>query len=164
MIRPPTRTVDLTVELRLSNDTIVDFGSVHREWLKRPTVAATVIEPVRDVSVLDITANNVTATSTPTDETAQLQINLPTSHGVDGGASITTGGAKVVRNVEPRADERYTPVSDSAKRKRGAARSRIYAQTAPNDLHQVYVAGHRVGADPDLNIRWTLARQYTWVN
>jgi hypothetical protein len=158
-------TVDLTVELRLSDDSIVDFGSVHREWLQRPTAVATAIEPVRGVTVSDITANNVMATSTPTDETAQLQINLPTSHRVDGGASIETGRAKVVWNVQPRVDESYTTTaSASTKRKRSAVRSRIRAQSAPDDPYQVYDAGRRVGADPDLNIRMTLARQYAWLN
>jgi hypothetical protein len=167
-IHPPagfSGTVDLTVELRLSDDSIVDFGSVHREWLQRPTVVATVIEPVRGVTVSDITANNVTTPSTPTNEAPQLQINLATSHRVGSGASIETGGAEVVWNVQPRADERYTATaSASAKRKRAAAHSRIHAQAAPDDPNQVYDAGRRVGADPDLNIRMTLARQYAWLN
>jgi hypothetical protein len=166
-IHPPagfSGTLDLTVELRLSDDSIVDFGSVHREWLQRPAVVATVIEPVRGVTVSDITANNVTTPSTPTNEAAQLQINLP-SHRVDGGASIETGGTEAVWNVQPRADERNAATaSASAKRKRGAAHSRIHAQVAPDDPYQVYDAGRRVGADPDLNIRMTLARQYAWLN
>jgi hypothetical protein len=158
-------TVDLTVELRLSDDSIVDFGSVHREWLQRPTVVATVIEPVRGATVSDITADNVTATSTATDETVQLQINRPTSRRVDGGASIETGRAKVVWNVQPRANERYTATaSASTKRKKSAVRPRIRAQAAPDDPYQVNDAGRHVGADPDLNIRMTLVRQYAWLN
>jgi hypothetical protein len=160
-IHPPpgfSGTVDLTVELRRSDDTIVDFGSVHREWLQRPTAA-------RGVTVSDITANSVTATSTPTNQTAKLQINLPTSHGVDGAASVKTRGAEVVWNVHPGADERHTAnATVSAKRKRSAVRSRIHAQEAPDDSYQVYDAVRRIGADPDLNIRMTLAKQHTWLN
>ena len=111
MIHPPTGfsgTVDLTVELRLPDDTIVDFGSAHREWLPRP---------------------------------------------------------KVVSNAQPGTDERHTTTaSASAKRKRGAVHSRIHALPRRDDRYQVHYAGRRVGADPDLNIRRELARQYTWVN
>lgn len=98
--------------------------------------------------VSDITYNNVTVTSTPTDETALLKTNLlPMSQRVHGGASIGTGSAKAVRNA-------------STKRKRGAVHSRIHA----HDRYQVYDGKRRVGADPDLNIRSTLARQHTWLN
>jgi len=163
-IHPPAGfngTVDLTVELRLSDDSIVDFGLVHREWVQRPSGS----EPVPGATVSDITSNNVTATSTPTDKTARLQTNLPASHRVHGGASIETGGAKVVWSVRPRADERRTgAVSASAKRKRGTVRSRSYAQASPDDPYQVHAAGRLVGADPDLNIRMTLARQSVWGN
>jgi hypothetical protein len=167
-INPPagfSGAVDLTVELRLSDDTIVDFGSVHREWRQRPTAVTTVIEQVRGVAVSDITAKNVTATSTQTEETAQLQTNLPASHPIDGGASIETGGAEVVLKVQPGVDERHTAIATaSAKPKRGAVRSRIHALAAPDSPYQVYDAGSRVGADPDPNIRMTLARQYAWLN
>ena len=152
-------TVDLTIELRLSNDSIVDFGLVRREWLQRPSGS----QPARGATVSDITSNNVTATSTPTDKTARLKTNPPASRRVHGGASIKTGSAKVVSSVRPRADERRTEAaSASAKRKRGAVRSRIYAQAAPDDPHQVDGAGRLIGADPDLNIRMTLARQSVW--
>jgi hypothetical protein len=163
-IHPPAGyngTVDLTVELRLSDDSIVDSGSVHREWLLSPSVS----EPVRGAAVSDITSNNVTATSTPTDENARSKTNLPTSPRVHGGVSIETGSAKVVSNVRARAGERRTATaSASMKRKRGAVRSRIHAQAAPDARYQVYDGGRRVGADPDLNIRSTLARQHTWLN
>jgi hypothetical protein len=135
-IHPPagfTGTVDLTVDLRLSDDSIVDSGSVRREWLQK--------------------------TSTPTDKTTRLKTNLPASHRVHGGELIETGSTKVVSSVRPRADERRTATaSASAKRKRGAVRSRICAQVAPDYHYQVYYAGRPVGADPDLNIRMTLAR------
>jgi hypothetical protein len=164
MIHPPagfSGTVDLTVDLRLPDDSIVDSGSVHREWLPKPSVS----EPVHGATVSDITSSNVAATSTPTDETARLKTNLPTSHRVHGGASIETRGAKVVSKVRPRAGERRTATaSASANRKRAAVRSRIRAQAAVDSQHQVYDAGRRVGADPDLNIRMTIARQYGWLN
>ena len=163
-IHPPagfTGTVDLTVELRRSDDTIIDFGSVHREWLRRPT--ATPNAPVSGVTVSDITVNNVTATSTPTDETAQLQINVPTSHRVAAATSVKTGGAEVAWNVQPAAVERHTATkTTSAKRKRAAVRSRNHAQAA--SANQVYDPVRLVAADPDLSIRMTLARQYAWLN
>jgi hypothetical protein len=124
-INPPTGfsgTVDLTVELRLRDDTIADFGSAHREWLQRPKV--------------------VSNAQPGTDE-----------------RHTTTASASAKRN------ERHTATaSASAKRKRVAVHSRIHALPRRNDRDQVHYAGRRVGADPDLNIRRTLARQYTWVN
>jgi hypothetical protein len=157
-IHPPagfSGAVDLTVDLRLSDDSLVDTGSVHREWLQRPSAS----EPVRGVTDSDITAKNVVATLTPADETARLETNLRASHRVHNGTSVETGSTKDVWNVRPRADARHTATaSPSAKRKRGAVRSRIRAQAAPDDHYQVYYAGRPVGADPDLNIRMTLAR------
>jgi hypothetical protein len=133
-IHPPagfSGTVDLTVVLRLSDDSIVDSGTVHREWLQ-PSMS----KPVGGATVSDITA---------------------TSHRVHAGASTETGSAKVVSR--PRADKRRTATaSASAKRKRAAERSRICAQAASDNHYQVNYAGRRVGADPDLNIRMTLAR------
>jgi hypothetical protein len=168
-IHPPTGfsgAVDLTVELRRSDDTIVDRGSVHREWLERPIVAATMIEPVRGVTFSDITANNVMATSTPTDQTAQsTDKSADLAPGSVMGAPIETGRAGIVWNVQPEADKGHTATATaSAKRKRGAVRSRIHAQAAHEDRYQVYGAGRLVGADPDLDIRTTLARQYAWLN
>jgi hypothetical protein len=157
-IHPPagfSGAVDLTVDLRLSDDSLVDSGFLHREWLQRPSAS----EPVRRVTDSNITTNNVLATLTPTDETARLESNLSTSYRVHNGTSVETGGTKDVWNVRPRADARHTAIaSASAKRKRGAVRSRIRAQAAPDDHYQVYYAGRPVGADPDLNIRMTLAR------
>jgi hypothetical protein len=154
-------TIDLAVELRRSDDTVVDRGSVHREWLDRPPVAATMIEPVRGMTVSDTTASKVTATSTSTDETAQKRM---TPHRVGGGASIETGGAKIVLKVEPQADKGNSVTATAfAKRKMGAVRPRNHTQAAHDDRYQVYSAGSRAGADPDLDIRMTLARQYGWM-
>jgi hypothetical protein len=118
-IHPPpgfSGAVDLTVELRRPDDTVVDRGSVHREWLQRPTIAAP---------------------PTPMDETARVA---------------------VVRHVQPRTGKAHTAT------KRGAVRSRTHAQAAHDDRYQVYGGGRRVGADPDLDIRMTLAKQYAWLN
>jgi hypothetical protein len=119
--------------------------------------ASTVI--IRSLTSPNGAGNSVTVTSTPTDETAGLKTNLlPMSHRGHGGASIKTGSAKVVR-------KKYTATaSASTKRKRAAVRSRIHARAASDDYYQVYDGGRRVGADPDLNIRMTLARQHTWLN
>jgi hypothetical protein len=157
-IHPPagfSGAVDLTVDLRLSDDSLVDSGSVHREWLERPSAS----EPVRGVTDSDSTAKNVMTTLTATDETARLETNLHASHRVHNGTSVETGSTKDVWKVRPRADARHAATaSASAKRKRAAVRSRIRAQAAPDDHYQVYYAGRPVGADPDLNIRMTLAR------
>jgi hypothetical protein len=153
-IHPPagfSGTVDLTVDLRLSDDSIVDSGTVHREWIQRPPVS----KPVGGATVSDSTAN--TATSTPKDEIVRLRTNPPTPHRVHSGASIETRNAKVASSVRPRANERRTATaSASAKRKRGAVRLQFRAQAVPD--YQVYYAGRPVGADPDLNIRMTLAK------
>jgi len=47
MISPPPGfggAVDLTVELRLADDTVIDHGSLHREWRQSPAIAAAQIE------------------------------------------------------------------------------------------------------------------------
>lgn len=167
-IHPPpgfSGAVDLTVELRRVDDTVVDRGSVHREWLQRSTVAAPLSESARGVTVSDIPANNVMITSAPTNKTAQLRINLPASHRVGGGATIATGGAEVVWNVQRGANKGYSATATpSAKWKRSAVHSRNHAQATHDDRYQVYGAGRRVGADPDLDIRMTIARQYSWLN
>jgi hypothetical protein len=109
------------------------------------------------VTVWDIAANKATATSTPTDETAQLRIKLPTSHQVGGLASIGTSDAQVALNVQPGTDKGYTAaVTAFAKRKRGAVRPRIHTQAARDDRYQVYKAESRAGANPDMDIRMTL--------
>ncbi|HEY2530893.1 MAG TPA: hypothetical protein VGJ20_23665 [Xanthobacteraceae bacterium] len=46
MIYPPPGfdgAVDLQVEVKLADDSIIDRGSLHREWLQRPSVAAAAI-------------------------------------------------------------------------------------------------------------------------
>jgi hypothetical protein len=129
-------------------------------------LAAASMAIIRSLTSPDGTGNNVTVTPAPTDETARLKTNpAPTSHQILGGASIKTGSAKVVRNVQPRADGRYrATASTSTKRRKSAVRSRSYAQAASHDRYRVYDGGRRIGADPDLNIRRTLARQHTWLN
>jgi hypothetical protein len=47
MIRPPQGfggAIDLTIELRLADDAIVDRGSLHCEWLPKPTFTATPLD------------------------------------------------------------------------------------------------------------------------
>lgn len=145
-IHPPpgfSGAIDLTVELRRSDETVVDRGSVHREWLQR---------------------SSVSVTSTPTDETAQLRTNRPALHRAGAGASIESRGASVVRNVQPGARKGHTASAASAKRKRGAVRSPTHARAAHDHRYHVYGGGRRVGVDPDLDIRITLAKQYDWLN
>jgi serine/threonine protein phosphatase 1 len=53
MINPPPEfggSVDLSVELRLADDTVIDRGSLHREWPQLPAAAAASIAPADSVS------------------------------------------------------------------------------------------------------------------
>jgi len=93
---------------------------------------------------------------------AQERLNLLASIKVDGGESVAVSRMEVLRKVEPRTAARYTESLVGSARPRRHASNLLMHVTAPpegpNDAHGVYVAGARVGADPDPNIRTQLMR------
>jgi DnaJ domain len=76
MIYPPPGFdggVDLQVELRLADDTVVERGSLHREWRQRPPVAA-VIESAGSASTKS--AEHETANPTTADDNVYAAVQL----------------------------------------------------------------------------------------
>jgi hypothetical protein len=65
-IHPPpgfSGAVDLAVELRLADDTIVDRGSVHRTWLRKST--ASIVDSIAGMTVADKADSKSTTTPPP---------------------------------------------------------------------------------------------------
>jgi serine/threonine protein phosphatase 1 len=54
--------IDLTVELRLADDTVIDHGPVHREWEQPPAAATPTVEPADTVSANSADQETRTAT------------------------------------------------------------------------------------------------------
>jgi hypothetical protein len=77
MIYPPPGfdgAFDLQVELKLADDTIIDRGSVQREWRQRPSVAAAPIESAGGSSAKS--ADPETANPTTADDNVQAAAQL----------------------------------------------------------------------------------------
>jgi hypothetical protein len=93
---------------------------------------------------------------------AQERLNLLSSSKIDGGASAAVSPTRALRKVELRTVARYIEIlAGSARPKRQPDNLAIHATAPPewpNDAHGVYVAGARIGADPDPNIRMQLMR------
>jgi hypothetical protein len=78
MIHPPpgfTGVLDFAVELRLVDDTVVDRGSFRLEW--SPTITSVPVESASERASLDDSANNATASATPTQQSAPEQAARP---------------------------------------------------------------------------------------
>jgi len=135
-IQPPpgfSGAIDLAVELRLSDDTLIDRGSMRREWLGRPTLVATMTEPVRGSAGL---APNATIKAQAT-ERAHVHRN---------GAAIAASKHKL------------TAAGSGKSRRHARAAVRLSAPAAdPTDVH---FAGSHVGSDPDPHIRAVLVRDF----
>jgi curved DNA-binding protein CbpA len=232
-IQPPpgfSGTINLAVELRLIDDTVVDRGSLHFEWLEKPRVGAEQIESAEATPALKNPADKASPVPPPTDQNADKASPAPPPAGRDAtdshqGIDVLIGrsekliaGGKVdaARTLlQPAAEAHdaraalalgatYDPVmlavlqgqGDDADvslaldwykkaRKFGSveAQGRLNllsartaeprkhvshrpplvraprpAQTEPTDPNGVYVAGTRVGSDPDPNIRTQLLR------
>jgi hypothetical protein len=231
-IKPPpgfSGKIDLTVELRLIDDTVVDSGSLHFEWLEKPTVAAERIEsadttrasespvhksvptpPTNQNAVQDATGSQPVTDSHPDHDPIDLLIGLSEK-------LIAAGNVEAARTLlQPAAEAHdaraalalggtYDPIMLALLQGHGAAadvslaldwykkaqefgsadaqgrlkllsahtagpKKQVFhrppplvhapkqAQTAPTDPNGVYVAGTRVGSDPDPNIRAQLLR------
>jgi hypothetical protein len=90
---------------------------------------------------------------------AQQRLQLLASPGIDGGP-IAVGQAPISRSVKPGPVAKDV-TSEQAKHKPALARQPSNEPRSPalqNDASGVYVAGERVGADPDPNIRAQLLR------
>jgi curved DNA-binding protein CbpA len=73
MIQPPSGfgdTVDLAVELRLADDTIVDRGSLRLQWPRTRTVTSAPIESAGGTAVSDDVASKAMASPPPVDQNA----------------------------------------------------------------------------------------------
>jgi curved DNA-binding protein CbpA len=72
-IKPPpgfSGTIDLAVELRLVDDTLADRGSLHLDWLQKPTAAAERIESANATPASDSPVDKSLPTPPPRDQNA----------------------------------------------------------------------------------------------
>jgi hypothetical protein len=153
--------VDLVVELRLADGTVVDRRTMHREWLQRPTVV-TVAESGRGVQFSDDRVDSAAAPSESVREIAQQRPDPLVSSHTDGGETVAINRVEVAPKVE-------APIAAKeavgAKPKRQVhVRSSVHPEASTADRHAVYFAGNHIGADPDVNVRMALARQYSWMH
>jgi hypothetical protein len=80
IIQPPSgfgETIDLGVELRLADDTLIDHKSLRLKWLRVRTVVPDQIESVGGIAVSGISAEKVTATPPQTDQNGDHQAAQP---------------------------------------------------------------------------------------
>jgi hypothetical protein len=157
--------VDLVVELRLSDGTVVDRGTMHREWLQRPTVAVTVAESRHSAVILEEGGHIATAPPEPVPNIAQQRPDPPTANRSDAREAPAINRVKVNPSVEQRVAAQ-DPVDAKHKRR---VRSSVHAEASHTeatsaDRNVVHVAGTRIGADPDVNVRMALEKQYSWLN
>jgi hypothetical protein len=79
-IQPPPGfgdTIDLAVELRLADDTLVDSRSLRLRWMRVRTVVPDQIESVGGIAVSDIAANKATTTPALTNQNADRHAGEP---------------------------------------------------------------------------------------
>jgi len=224
-IQPPAEfsgAIDLTVELRLIDDTVVDRGSLHFEWLQKPAVAAERIETADATPASENPAHKASAAAPPTDQNAaQNAANLHRDHEpvdllIGQSEKLIAGDFEAARTLlQPAAEARdaraaltlgatFDPIMLAILQGQGVtadvslaldwykkalefgsleAQGRLkllsarapepkkhvfhppppvhlpkQAQMPPADPNGVYVAGTRVGSDPDPNIRMQLLR------
>jgi hypothetical protein len=83
-IKPPpgfSGTIDLTVELRLIDDTVVDRGPLHFDWLQKPTAAAERIESADAVPAFENPVDKSSPTPPPRNQNAvQDATDSPPNH------------------------------------------------------------------------------------
>jgi curved DNA-binding protein CbpA len=75
-IQPPagfSGTIDLTIVLRLIDDTVVDRGSSHFEWLQKPAVAAEQFETADATPASESSSDKAPATAPPTTDQTAVQ-------------------------------------------------------------------------------------------
>jgi curved DNA-binding protein CbpA len=90
---------------------------------------------------------------------ARERLELLTSAHIGDEEPIAVARAEISRSVEPRtAAKDAATAAASAKSKSHTVRPPIDIQATPDDPSGVYVAGARIGADPDPNIRAQLMR------
>jgi hypothetical protein len=129
-IHPPpgfSAAIDLAVEQRLSDDSVVDRGSAQRE---RPTVSVTMMESARAVAALDVAPKPTVTTQ-----------------------AIYRG--QVPRSVAAKAGPKHKLTAAVSANPKRPIRSTAVIRSDPNG---VYLAGERIGVDPDPNIRAQLMR------
>jgi curved DNA-binding protein CbpA len=225
-IKPPpgfSGTIDLTVELRLIDDTVVDHGSLHFQWLDKPTVAAKPIESANTTPASENPVAKSTPTPPPRDQNAVQDAtnSHPDHESIDiligqSEKLIAAGNVEAARSLlQPVAESHdaraalvlgstYDPIVLANLQEHGVAadvslalgwykkaqefgsveaqgrlkllsaraaepKKHVFhrpppvqtpkqAPIGPSDPNGVYVAGTRVGSDPDPNIRLQLLR------
>jgi hypothetical protein len=73
MIHPPTEfsvTIDLAIDLRLIDDTVVDHGSLYLEWLPKPTKVPDPTESAGAMAASESSVEKALAIAVPTDRNA----------------------------------------------------------------------------------------------
>jgi hypothetical protein len=134
VIRPPQGfggAINLSIELRLANDTIADRGSLHREWISKPTARATSID-------------------SPEPQLDQTRINLLVGHGQKLLSEGDLGTARVLWQRAAKAGDvraalalsaTYDPIMLSILQARGVAQTEqqqsiFFASTRPVEANQ----------------------------
>jgi hypothetical protein len=70
MIHPPagfSGAIDLAIDLRLIDDTVIEHQSLHLKWLPRPTKVPDLTEPAGAMAASESSAETALATAVPTD-------------------------------------------------------------------------------------------------
>jgi hypothetical protein len=143
IIQPPPgfgETIDLGVELRLADDTLIDRKSVRLRWLRVRTVVPDQIESVGGIAVSGITADKATATPPQTDQNVdpnaaqpelprdQVELLIARSQELMSQGDVGAARAMLRRGVEARdaratlaLGETYDPVMLAIIRAQGVA-------------------------------------------
>jgi DnaJ domain len=138
MIYPPPGfdgAVDLQVELKLADDTVIDRGSLHREWRQSPSVAASPIESAGGASNPTTAYDNVNAAAQL--DQAEIDFLIRRSQKL-----ITDGDIEAARILLRRAAEAHDARAALA----------LGASYDPIMLAKLKVQG--IGGDTSLARRW----------
>ena len=175
IVHPPpgfSGAIDLAVELRLADDTLVDRGSLRLEWMakaasrpieSRPESApdlALSAKAAKEAAAIPATMNAIRDFGS---QEAQQRLNVLAT----GDVGIAVDRAEVARKVEPAPAKDAASVVASTKPKKHVSRLRNRARVLADDPYApyaVYAAGARAGTDPDGKVRTAILKQYSWMN
>jgi curved DNA-binding protein CbpA len=183
-IQPPpgfSGSMDLAVELRSIDDTVVDRGSLHLEWLQKPAVAAEPMASADATPASESSTENAPATPRPTDQTAvqdatdthrdheRIDLLIGQSEKFVAAGDVeaahtllqSTADAHNARAAQGRLKLLSARAAEAKRHilhRASVTHEPTQAQMPPADPYGVYVAGTRVGSDPDPNIRTQLLR------
>jgi hypothetical protein len=157
LIRPPAGVrgaLDFAVELRLADDTIVDSGSFRLEWT--PATATASVQAANDGVITGAATDSATTNAPPIRQNSPPRTAEFDRERIE--ALMARGRVTMSQTIKPDLAGREA-VSRQAKHKPLLAHPPSNEPPASrNDPSGVYIAGQRVGADPDPNIRAQLLR------